>query len=189
MPRFCVRVARCAAVQALRAALPRPLLVPFMTAVPAAMTLPLQQVLCAFDGVTAIVIGPGLGVSPVTQRLVLAILRAATVPLVLDAGALHVLAPLRKILPGSAVKILLPHPVEAARLLGTDVATAAARSRGRGAGAFRTQRCRRSAEGARHARHVRQAAVFLIAPATLAWQPAGLAMCSLACAVPCSRRG
>jgi NAD(P)H-hydrate epimerase len=70
----------------------------------------------------AIVVGPGLGATQATRALVRAILRASTVPVVLDADALNVLAPLRAPLGGRAPLLLTPHPGEAARLLGGSAA-------------------------------------------------------------------
>jgi NAD(P)H-hydrate epimerase len=104
-----------------RAALPRGLQSPFTVAAPAATTLPrtgaaLRTALAAAD---AVVCGPGLGTRPATRSLVRALLREAKVPLVLDADALNVLAPLRAPLRAQASVLLTPHPGEAARLLGT----------------------------------------------------------------------
>ncbi|HLQ37863.1 MAG TPA: NAD(P)H-hydrate dehydratase, partial [Planctomycetota bacterium] len=106
-----------------RACLPPELRAPFAVAVPAATSLPrrsgadVQKALAAVDAVVA---GPGLTTGVATRAMVHALLRSATVPLVLDADALSVLAPLRARLPGSGHKVLTPHPGEAARLLGTD---------------------------------------------------------------------
>lgn len=102
-----------------RAALPAALRAPFTVAVPAATTLRRANGATALlQGATAVAIGPGLGATAATRRLVLGLLRAATVPMVLDADALNVLSPLRAPLPGGAAKVLTPHPGEAARLLG-----------------------------------------------------------------------
>jgi NAD(P)H-hydrate epimerase len=122
---LCARGALRGGAGLVRAALPPHLMAPFTVAVPAATTLPrpaparLPQ---ALGGASAIVAGPGLGATAAVRRLVQALLRAATVPVVLDADALNVLAPLRAALPGRAPKVLLPHPGEAARLLGCDAA-------------------------------------------------------------------
>ncbi len=77
----------------------------------------------------AVVIGPGLGVSRDANDLLSRVL-ACRLPLVIDADALNLLAeeaPLRHKLAArhdarAAPTILTPHPLEAARLLGTDVA-------------------------------------------------------------------
>ncbi len=70
----------------------------------------------------AIVVGPGLGASAATRALVRSILTVGDGPIVLDADALNVLAPLRrKVAPGRRL-VLTPHPGEAARLLGTTAA-------------------------------------------------------------------
>lgn len=100
-----------------RACLPRPLMAPFTVAVPAATTVARRGEF-ARDA-HAVVVGPGLGAHPATATLVRRLLRELAVPVVLDADALNVLAPLRA-LPGTCV--LTPHPGEAARLLGVSSA-------------------------------------------------------------------
>ncbi len=71
----------------------------------------------------AAVIGPGLGLSRDANDLLDKAL-ACRLPLVIDADALNLLAeesPLRhKLVARTAATILTPHPLEAARLLGTD---------------------------------------------------------------------
>ena len=71
----------------------------------------------------AVVCGPG----PVDERRTpgklleqLFAASAATVPTVLDADALNLLAPLDRSLPGPGPIIITPHPGEAGRLLGSD---------------------------------------------------------------------
>ncbi len=70
----------------------------------------------------ALAIGPGLGVAEGTKEVVRQIVRQSTVPGVLDADALNAWAPLARDLsplgPGSSLRVLTPHPGEAARLLG-----------------------------------------------------------------------
>ncbi|MEP7062161.1 MAG: NAD(P)H-hydrate dehydratase [Betaproteobacteria bacterium] len=77
----------------------------------------------AIDGVTALVVGPGLGTGD-PSRALLARAIATDVPLVLDADALNLLATdaaLRAALRSrSAANFLTPHPAEAARLRDTD---------------------------------------------------------------------
>lgn len=107
-----------------RVAVPRALQPFVAAAVPCATTVaragaPLRA---ALAHASALVVGPGLGATPATRRLVRAILRAARVPVVLDADALNVLAPLRRPLRTRAPLVLTPHPGEAARLLGTTAA-------------------------------------------------------------------
>lgn len=81
----------------------------------------------AVAGADALVVGPGLGDTAATRRMVGSLQRlavAASVPLLLDADALNVLAPLpRAAAKGGPVTVATPHPGEAARLLGTDAAT------------------------------------------------------------------
>lgn len=72
-----------------------------------------------FARADVIAIGPGLGRGEWGRAMLDAAL-AASKPLVLDADALNLLAPAPRALPADA--ILTPHPGEAARLLGTDVA-------------------------------------------------------------------
>lgn len=71
------------------------------------------------EAFSAIGVGPGLGQKSNTQKALLALLEAATVPLVLDADALNILA-LHKDwlgkLPGGS--ILTPHPGEFKRMAG-----------------------------------------------------------------------
>lgn len=72
----------------------------------------------------AVVVGPGLGTHPAAARLVHAIVRESTVPVVVDADALTCLvdhlALLRR---AHAPVVVTPHPGEMARLIGTDAAT------------------------------------------------------------------
>ncbi len=76
----------------------------------------------------AVVIGPGLGMSRAAHDLLSQAL-ASSLPLVMDADALNLLAeeaPLQRKLAArsssGAPAIITPHPLEAARLLGTDAA-------------------------------------------------------------------
>ncbi|MBL8729932.1 MAG: NAD(P)H-hydrate dehydratase [Planctomycetes bacterium] len=97
-----------------------PLAVPCATTVPRSLP-PLRRAAAAAD---AVVVGPGLGATAATLALVRAALAAARAPVVLDADALNVLAPLRRRVRGPAAGVVLtPHPGEAARLLGTDART------------------------------------------------------------------
>ena len=121
---LCARAALRGGAGLVRVALPRGLIAPFLAAVPAA-TACLRT-----SGVpgrcSALVIGPGLGNTVRTRQVVRAALsatlRGAKPPIVFDADALNVLAPLRAPLAAPGTIVLTPHPGEAARLLGTDVA-------------------------------------------------------------------
>lgn len=73
------------------------------------------------DGKDAIVVGPGLPTSAV-GRSVLAEVCVRGTPVVIDAGALTLLAERPELL-ADAAAVLTPHPGEAGRLLGTDGAT------------------------------------------------------------------
>jgi ADP-dependent NAD(P)H-hydrate dehydratase / NAD(P)H-hydrate epimerase len=79
-----------------------------------------------FDDADALVVGPGLGLSP-TATAVLERALAASVPLLLDADALNALARDPQLQAAtrsrSAATLVTPHPAEAARLLGVDVAS------------------------------------------------------------------
>lgn len=89
----------------------------------------------------AVVVGPGLGTGLASQRVLAAVLGAATRPVVVDADALNLLAPLpqRGGVRAAAPLVLTPHPGEAARLLG--VSTAAVQ---RDRAAALRELCRRS---------------------------------------------
>lgn len=68
---------------------------------------------------TVLAIGPGLGQSPTAEKLLFALLDRATVPLVLDADALNILAKQPEKIDGrKRVTVLTPHPGEMARLAG-----------------------------------------------------------------------
>ncbi|MCX6553105.1 MAG: NAD(P)H-hydrate dehydratase [Acidobacteria bacterium] len=79
-------------------------------------------VLAGAQGVIAV--GPGLGTAPDQRAFVRALLQRATVPLVLDADALTVLADDTGVLKGTPERpvVVTPHPGEMARLLGTTAA-------------------------------------------------------------------
>jgi hydroxyethylthiazole kinase-like uncharacterized protein yjeF len=108
-----------------RVALP-PSLAPFLTvAVPCATTLDrgAAALRAAVRDANAIVVGPGLGATAATRTLVRTILRTSDVPVVLDADALNVLAPLTEPLRLGRRVVITPHPGEAARLLGVTAAS------------------------------------------------------------------
>lgn len=113
---LCARAALRGGVGLVRVSLPKALIAPFLCAVPAATAWPRERGVP--PGCSALVVGPGLGASAATRRLVRALVRSTTIPVVLDADALNVLAPLRAPLVARAPLVLLPHPGEAARLLG-----------------------------------------------------------------------
>ena len=76
-------------------------------------------------GKTVLAIGPGLGQSPETVKFVTGLLSATTIPAVIDADALNILAAkpvlLTKLAKGRTL-VLTPHPGEMARLAGVTVA-------------------------------------------------------------------
>jgi ADP-dependent NAD(P)H-hydrate dehydratase / NAD(P)H-hydrate epimerase len=91
----------------------------------AAENLALDQVAALSAGKTVLAIGPGLGLSSETSKFTRGLLEATTVPAVLDADALNILAArpeqLVKLAKGRTV-VLTPHPGEMARLAGLTVA-------------------------------------------------------------------
>lgn len=104
----------------------------FETALWEAMTVPLARstgVLSADDaesviencaGKQAILIGPGLGIAPETEELVLDLYENIPLPMVVDADALTVLSRHPEKIAGAAgSRILTPHPGEMARLAST----------------------------------------------------------------------
>lgn len=78
------------------------------------------------SGLTALAAGPGLGTSTVARGLLEACL-ATSLPVVLDADALNLLAGNPEVLRGrSSPTVLTPHPGEASRLLGVPTAAVGA---------------------------------------------------------------
>ena len=74
-------------------------------------------------GKGAVVVGPGLGATPATASLVLAAVRFAEAPVVIDADGLNVLASHPGALAReSGERVLTPHPGEMARLLAISTA-------------------------------------------------------------------
>jgi NAD(P)H-hydrate epimerase len=75
----------------------------------------------------ALALGPGLGTAPETTAAIIAILAARSCPAVVDADGLNALVrPSGRALrlpANDAPLVLTPHPGEAARLLGTSIAT------------------------------------------------------------------
>lgn len=67
----------------------------------------------------AVVAGPGLAATAATRALVQRVLDLARAPIVLDADALNVVAPVAVPLASQAPVVMTPHPGEAARLLET----------------------------------------------------------------------
>lgn len=120
---LCARAATRSGAGLVRVGLPQSLLSLLPLAVPEATTFvrspkALREQIAAAD---AIVIGPGLGVTATSKRLVAGVLQQSNVPVVVDADALNTMAPLgnkTKSISSAAHLILTPHPGEAARLLG-----------------------------------------------------------------------
>ncbi len=72
---------------------------------------------------SSVVIGPGLGLDHEAAELVKAVLSLATIPVVVDADALTLVAKTGSLPQSNAAFILTPHAGELARLLKTDTAT------------------------------------------------------------------
>ncbi|GGG96415.1 NAD(P)H-hydrate dehydratase [Silvibacterium dinghuense] len=71
------------------------------------------------DRITVLAIGPGLGQSPSAEKLVLELLERTTIPVVLDADALNIMAKHIDKLDGRGrTMVLTPHPGEMGRLAG-----------------------------------------------------------------------
>jgi len=119
---LCANAALRGGAGLVRVALPAQLGMLLPLAVPCATTLRREVALvrAAAREAGAVVVGPGLGRTAATRTLLHAVLRASSCPIVLDADALNVLAPLRRPIKGKVV--ITPHPGEAARLLGTTTA-------------------------------------------------------------------
>lgn len=102
-------------------ALPKALQLLLPLAVPCATTLPRvgASLRAALGAASAVVVGPGMGDAPSTAQMVYDVLGSGAAPVVLDADALNVLAPLRRRLTSPRPLVITPHPGEAARLLGT----------------------------------------------------------------------
>ena len=80
-----------------------------------------DAVMRGFAGCDAAVIGPGLGQDPSTRRLLHALLPRITIPVVLDADGLNLVAGLDGFLVRLAADLILtPHPGEFARLSGLE---------------------------------------------------------------------
>jgi NAD(P)H-hydrate epimerase len=79
-------------------------------------------------GKTVLAIGPGMGQAPETAEFVAALLAVSTIPAVVDADALNILASQPQLLARLAAKtqagrtlVLTPHPGEMARLAGISI--------------------------------------------------------------------
>ena len=74
------------------------------------------------QGKKCLAMGPGMGASPETRKLVLEILRGVSIPVVLDADGLNCICGQLDVLKGlKAPAILTPHPGEMSRLTGESV--------------------------------------------------------------------
>lgn len=83
----------------------------------------LEEIRDLLKGIDMVALGPGLGRGDDTDELVRRLVAELAIPMVIDADGLNALAGALEVLgdaPGP--RILTPHPGEAARLLGTEVA-------------------------------------------------------------------
>lgn len=98
---------------------PEPGLPIIQTAVPEAMAITGMEQVAALKKIRAIGIGPGMGVDESGRALLQSVLAIKTVPLILDADALSLLALHPELLAQvPAQSILTPHPAEFDRLFG-----------------------------------------------------------------------
>ena len=73
-------------------------------------------------GKKCLAIGPGLGTDPSTKKLVIKILRESSLPVILDADGLNLLAGETRLLKKLKVPVILtPHPGEMSRLTGKNI--------------------------------------------------------------------
>lgn len=97
--------------------------VPVASQLRAAMVRPWRGEAVDLPGLSAIVVGPGLAsprISPACRSEVERLWRTARVPVIADASGLEWLP--AEVADGAGFRVITPHPGEAARLLGTDVA-------------------------------------------------------------------
>ena len=128
------------------AAVPAPALAVVSSHAPELMTWPLKandageaspdnltpdSVAALTKGMTVLAIGPGLGQSEDTARFCIGLLKATSVPAVIDADALNILAKDPNTLPeltrNGRVIVITPHPGEMSRLAGISTADVQAR--------------------------------------------------------------
>ena len=94
------------------------------------------------DRVDVVAIGPGLGAGTLQRDLVTRVLREVSVPVVIDADGLNVLAGRTELIAGrEGDTILTPHPAELARLLGIETKAVQDDRLGIAERAARTLRC------------------------------------------------
>ena len=81
-----------------------------------------KPILEAAKGCTAVMIGPGLGLSGETKQLVAGLIRSLNCPVILDADGLNAIVDSIDILHEAKKPVILtPHPAEMARLMGCSV--------------------------------------------------------------------
>ncbi len=79
----------------------------------------LDSIRSLLEGKKAVALGPGLGTAPETKELVGTLYKEITVPMVVDADGLNILADDASVLGAAGgPRIITPHPGEMARLLG-----------------------------------------------------------------------
>ena len=81
-----------------------------------------DQIVGLAQGKNGLVLGPGIGTEPATAALICRLYRECTLPMVIDADALNILATHPEVINQPAgPRIFTPHPGEMARLLGTTI--------------------------------------------------------------------
>ena len=132
---LCAKAALRCGTGLVTVAVPRSVYPLLAAAVPEAVFLPLPEtadgqlapeatdaLLAAVDKATAVVMGPGLGSGAQLTDIVMAVLKHATCPVILDADGINAIKP-HMLVEGTiaAPLVLTPHPGEMARLLDTTV--------------------------------------------------------------------
>ena len=116
---LCARAVLRAGAGLARVALPADLCGLLPLAVPEATTCDRRRatLMTHLGESAAVVVGPGLTATAATRSLVESVLELTRAPIVLDADALNVVAPLAVPMATQAPVVMTPHPGEAARLL------------------------------------------------------------------------
>ena len=82
-----------------------------------------EQIIALAQGKNGLVLGPGIGTEPSTAALIRRLYQECSLPMVVDADALNILAAHPQIIAHPAgPRLFTPHPGEMARLLGTTIA-------------------------------------------------------------------
>ena len=93
----------------------------FRPALPDLMLGDWERMATGLEGKSVVAIGPGLGADDELREMVDGLFRHWPAPMVFDADALNLLAPLREPQQSGRLRVLTPHPGEMRRLLGRDL--------------------------------------------------------------------